>query len=85
MMQINCDVMVFKKSKASVVQRDDMKRLRSEDDVQQSCAVHDGFVIAGGNVACLSSCVTRTTHRWWIGDSDKGVHAHLLVLSVRAT
>ena len=43
------------------------------------------FVTAGGNVACLSSCVARTIRRWWIGDRDKGVHAHLLVLSVRTT
>ena len=28
--------------------------------VQQSCAVHDRFVTAGGNVACLSSCGART-------------------------
>ena len=40
------------------------------------------FVTAGGNVACLSSCFARTIRRWWIGDRDKGVHAHFLVLSV---
>ena len=43
------------------------------------------FVTAGGNVACLSSCVARTIHRWWIGDPDKGIHVHLPVLSVRTT